>query len=92
MDSNNKQQNDTSEEMTNPPSFPDTPPSTEEILLVLSQRLVSLEERLLALENPRLMYKRPNSTEYEKISETLDYLHNNVEGLKKDLYRVATTR
>ena len=92
MDSNNKQQNDTSEEMTNPPSFLDTPPSTEEILLVLSQRLVSLEERLLALENPQLMYKRPSSTEYEKISETLDYLHNNVEGLKRDLYRVATTR
>ena len=92
MDSNNKQQNDTSEEMTNPPSSQDMQISTEDLLLVLSQRLVNLEQRVSQLENPQLMYKRPTATEHEKISETLDYLHNNVEGLKKDLLRVASTR
>ena len=27
--------------------------------------------------------------EYESLSDTLDYLHNNVEGIKEDLLRVA---
>ena len=35
------------------------------------------------------MYKRPNCQEHEKLSDSLDYLHNNVEGLKKDLLKVA---
>lgn len=36
-----------------------------------------------------LMYRRPSSKEHESLSDTLDYLHNNVEGIKKDLLRVA---
>ena len=92
MDLNNKQQNDSSEEMTSPQSSQDMPISTEELLLVLSQRLVNLEQRVSQLENPQLMYKRPTATEYEKISDTLDYLHNNIEGIKKDLFKVASTR
>ena len=40
------------------------------------------------------MYKRPNVTgdtiqDYETIAQTLDYLHNNIEGLKGDLLKVA---
>ena len=35
------------------------------------------------------MYRRPNASDYETLSNTLDYLHNNVEGLKKDLSQVA---
>ena len=35
------------------------------------------------------MYRRPSGGDYETLSETLDYLHNNVEGIKKDLARVA---
>lgn len=35
------------------------------------------------------MYRRPNASDYETLSNTLDYLHNNVEGLKKDLINVA---
>jgi hypothetical protein len=35
------------------------------------------------------MYRRPNASEYEKLSDTLDYLHNNVEGIKKDLVQIA---
>jgi hypothetical protein len=51
--------------------------------------LQSLEERLLRLERPSLMYRRPNASDYETLSNTLDYLHNNVEGIKKDLLQVA---
>ena len=35
------------------------------------------------------MYRRPSVSDYESLSDTLDYLHNNVEGIKKDLARVA---
>ena len=41
------------------------------------------------LANPSLMYKRPTSEDYETVAQTLDYLHNNVEGIKKDLLNVA---
>jgi len=45
--------------------------------------------RVSALERPTLAYRRPSANEYETLSDTLDYLHNNVEGIKKDLLRVA---
>ena len=61
----------------------------ERTLLWLSERLTSLDQRISRLERPTLMYKRPESEEYETIAQTLDYLHNNVEGIKKDLIRVA---
>ena len=35
------------------------------------------------------MYKRPTSEDYETIAQTLDYLHNNVEGLKEDFVKIA---
>jgi hypothetical protein len=35
------------------------------------------------------MYRRPMKNDYESLSDTLDYLHNNVEGIKQDLARVA---
>ena len=35
------------------------------------------------------MYRRPSGGDYESLSNTLDYLHNNIEGLKKDLAIVA---
>jgi hypothetical protein len=89
MDLNNKQQNDSSEETVSNQSSNDTPLKVEEILLVLSAKLANLEERLLKLENPQLMYKRPTATERETLAQTLDYLHNNVEGIKKDLLKVA---
>ena len=41
------------------------------------------------MERPTLMYHRPTSEDYETIAQTLDYLHNNVEGLKKDLLTIA---
>ena len=61
----------------------------EETLQELSRRLESLEERLTKLEKPSLMYRRQNASDYETLSNTLDYLHNNVEGIKKDLSQVA---
>lgn len=45
--------------------------------------------RVSNLERPTLAYRRPEASEYETLSDTLDYLHNNVEGIKKDLLRVA---
>ncbi len=63
--------------------------SLEQALLKLSERLQSLDQRITQLERPTLMYRRPSSTEYETLSDTLDYLHNNVEGIKEDLIKVA---
>ena len=89
MDLKNKQQSDSSGETSNPQSSQDTQISTEEILLVLLKRLENLEVKVASLEKVQLMYRRPTKKEYEKISDTLDYLHNNVEGIKKDLVKVA---
>ena len=89
MDLNSKQQNDSSGETKSPQSSQDTPINIEELLLVLSAKLANLEQRVSQLENPQLMYKRPTATERESLAQTLDYLHNNVEGIKKDLLRVA---
>ena len=61
----------------------------EEKLLVLLQRLESLEQRVNLLERPTLAYRRPTGKDYETLSDTLDYLHNNVEGIKNDLLKVA---
>ena len=63
--------------------------SLEKALLALSERLQSLDQRISQLERPTLMYRRPSGREYESLSDTLDYLHNNIEGIKKDLLRVA---
>ena len=61
----------------------------EEKLLVLLQRLESLELRVSQLERPTIAYRRPKGNDYESLSDTLDYLHNNVEGIKKDLLQGA---
>ena len=61
----------------------------ETALLKLSERLESLEQRVSHLERPTLMYRRPQTSKHETLSDTLDYLHNNVEGIKQDLVKVA---
>ena len=61
----------------------------ETALLKLSERLTNLDQRISQLERPTLMYRRPETSKHETLSETLDYLHNNVEGIKKDLVKVA---
>ena len=63
----------------------------ERQLLKLSEKLTSLDQRISQLERPQLMYRRPTESDYESLSETLNYLHNNVEGIKKDLLQVART-
>ena len=63
--------------------------SLEKALLVLSERLQNLDQRISQLERPTLMYRRPSGGDYESLSDTLDYLHKNVEGIKKDLIKVA---
>ena len=61
----------------------------EKTLLWQSERLNTLQQTLEKLANPSLMYKRPTGEDYETVAQTLDYLHNNVEGLKEDLLKVA---
>ena len=61
----------------------------EETLLWQSEKLNSLEKTLERLANPSLMYKRPTGEDYETVAQTLDFLHNNVEGIKKDLIKVS---
>ena len=61
----------------------------ERTCLWQSERLNSLEQRISQLESPSLMYKRPTGEDYETVGQTLDYLHNNVEGIKEDLLKVA---
>lgn len=61
----------------------------EMALLKLSERLQNLDQRICQLERPQLMYRRPETAKHESLSDTLDYLHNNIEGIKKDLVKVA---
>ena len=61
----------------------------EKTLLWQSEKLNTLEKTLEKLANPSLMYRRPSGEDYETVAQTLDYLHNNVEGLKGDLLKVA---
>ena len=61
----------------------------EKTLLWQSEKLNTLERTLERLANPSLMYKRPTGEDYETIAQTLDYLHNNVEGLKGDFVKIA---
>ena len=61
----------------------------EKTLLWQSEKLNTLEKTLEKLANPSLMYRRPSGEDYETVAQTLDYLHNNVEGLKQDLLKVA---
>ena len=61
----------------------------ERTLLWQSEKLTSLDQRISQIERPTLMYQRPNAEEYETVAQTLDYLHNNIEGLKEDLVKVA---
>jgi hypothetical protein len=51
--------------------------------------LTSLDQRISQIERPTLMYQRPSAEEYETVAQTLDYLHNNVEGIKGDLVKIA---
>ena len=51
----------------------------EEVL----ERINNLEIVVAKLINPELNYKRPGSEEYEKLTDTLDYLHNKVSELDK---------
>jgi len=48
----------------------------------LLRRINNLENVVLQLLNPEFMYRRPGSEDYEKITDTLDYLHNKVKELE----------
>ena len=46
-----------------------------EQLQELFKKLKIVEERISSLENPQLMYKPPQSQNYQTIAETLDNIH-----------------
>jgi hypothetical protein len=52
----------------------------EEVL----ERINNLEIVVARLVNPELTYKRPGTEEYEKLTDTLDYLHNKVSELERN--------
>jgi hypothetical protein len=56
----------------------------EMILLPMLQRIERMEQEIESLKRPQLMYRPPSLTEYQTISETLDYLHNSIEDLRKE--------
>lgn len=58
-------------------------------LRMLLEKSLLQDQRISQLENLSLMYRRPTESDHEVLSDTLDYLHNNVEGIKKDLSRLA---
>ena len=45
----------------------------------LSEKLTTMEKRLTSLEKMQLMYRPPKADKHEKISDTLDRLHNDIE-------------
>ena len=53
-----------------------------EQLQELLKKLTTVEKRVSNLENPQLMYKPPQSQNYQTLSETLDDLHTEVRILK----------
>lgn len=61
--------------------------STDDSYLVdfndVLSRINNLEDLVVRLMNPEFMYKRPGSAEYEKITDTLDYLHHKIQELEK---------
>lgn len=48
----------------------------------LVERINNLEMVVASLLSPDLMYKRPGSEEHEKLTATLDYLHNKLKELE----------
>ena len=46
-------------------------------------RLNNLEEVVSRLISPELMYRRPGSDSHEKLTDTLDYLHNKIRELEE---------
>jgi len=47
----------------------------------LLEKLTTMEKRLTSLEKMQLMYRPPKADKHEKIADTLDRLHNDIERL-----------
>lgn len=60
-----------------------TPPTVDEVLEYLLQRVYELETIVNQLKTPQLMYKRPGSTTYEKIAEYLDDVDTRLKKLEE---------
>jgi hypothetical protein len=53
----------------------------------LLRRINRLERLVAGLHNPILRYKRPDSEDYEKLNETLDYLHNKIKEHEDSIHK-----
>ena len=54
---------------------------TEKRLLTLEATTKRHEKEILDLKKPQLMYRPPDSEEYETIAQTLDRLHKDIRKL-----------
>ena len=48
----------------------------------LSEKLTTMEKKLTSLQKMQLMYRPPNMDKHEKISQTLDRLHDDMSFIK----------
>jgi len=51
----------------------------------IQERINLLEAEIETLKQPQLMYRRPNSTEYEKVTDFLDYVANRLAKIEEYL-------
>ena len=50
----------------------------------MQERIDLLEAEIETLKQPQLMYRRPNSTEYEKVTDFLDDVENRLTKLEEN--------
>ena len=50
----------------------------------IQERIDLLEAEIETLKQPQLMYRRPNSTEYEKVTDFLDDVENRLTKLEEN--------
>ena len=50
----------------------------------MQERINLLEAEIETLKQPQLMYRRPNSTEYEKVTDFLDDVENRLTKLEEN--------
>ena len=50
----------------------------------IQERINLLEAEIETLKQPQLMYRRPNSTEYEKVTDFLDDVENRLTKLEEN--------
>lgn len=63
--------------------FLTTEQKTELLLQPLLERILELEETVRMLQNPKLMYRRPGSESYEKVTDYLDDVEKRLQKIEE---------